>query len=245
MNQNLATTRTLTVNGAGNTTFNGTIQNSFAGSTGNLTYSGTGTLTLSGTNTYTGTTTVTGGKVLVNGDNSSATGNVSVSNSGTVLGGTGTIGGAVTVNSGAKLRGGTGAAASGSLTLSNNLTLNSGSIIELALGGSFTHSTLARSGSGTWTFQSNQAFNFIDLGATTGTYQNIITGLASDPGTGSWTIQNSGWTGTFSWDGSNIDLTMTAVLEAETWLSGALGLAGLSFMQRKRFFRKLNPPKAD
>ena len=31
-----------------------------------------------------------------------------------------------------------------------------------------------------WSFQSNQIFTFIDLGATIGTYNNIITGLASD-----------------------------------------------------------------
>ena len=91
------------------------------------------------------------------------------------------MGGAVTVNFSAIL-GGTGTTVSGTLTVNNSLTLNPDSIIELALGPAGTHSTLART-AGTWSFQSAQMFTFIDLGATTGTYDNIITGLASDPGT--------------------------------------------------------------
>jgi hypothetical protein len=150
------------------------------------------------------------------------------------LGGTGTIGGAVTVNSGANLLGGTGSAASGTLTLANNLTLNSGSIIELALGASGVHSTLARTG-GTWTFGATQAFTFLDLGATTGTYDNIITGLAADPGAGSWTINNGGWTGTFTYDGANIDLNVASVPEPATYVAGILTLATLAFSQRRRF----------
>jgi autotransporter-associated beta strand protein len=228
--------KALTVNGTGNTTISGVISNS-----GSVTKAGSGTLTLSGANSYTGATAVNGGTLLVSGSIASGSA-VTVSNSGTVLGGTGTINGTVTINSGAHLLGGSGSTASGSLTLNNNLTLNSGSIITLALGGSFAHSTLVRTGSGTWSFQSNQAFNFIDLGATTGTYDNIITGLASNPGTGSWTIQNSGWVGTFAWDGANIDLTLTTVPEPETWLSGVLGLVGIGLMQRRRLLRKAALP---
>jgi fibronectin-binding autotransporter adhesin len=59
--------------------------------------SGEGTWVLSGTNTYTGATTVSGGKLLVEGDQSLATGAVTVADVGT-LGGNGVIGGAVTVN---------------------------------------------------------------------------------------------------------------------------------------------------
>src|SRR5205807_202235 len=130
-----------------------------------------------------------------------------------VLGGTGTIGGAVTVGSGANLLGGTGSAASGTLTLANSLTLNSGSIIELALGASGAHSTLARTG-GTWSFDGAQVFTFINLGAQPGTYSNIITGLGSDPTSESgWTITDTGWIGTFSYSGGNISLNVIAVPE--------------------------------
>src|SRR5262249_7662734 len=159
-------------------------------------------------------------------NSSSATGAIAVNNSGTTLGGTGTIGGAVTVASGANLLGGTGAAASGTLTLANNLTMNSRSIIELALGPSGAHSTIARSG-GTWSFQTAQQFGFADLGATTGTYSNIITGLASNPGTSSWTILNGNWSGTFSYSGGNISLTLTAVPEPGTYAVGALSLGAV------------------
>ena len=196
-----------------------------------------GTVTLSGVNTYTGATTVSGGRLLVNGSLASGSA-VTVNNSGTVLGGTGTINGAVTINSGAAILGGTGSTGQ-TLTLANNLTLSSGSIIELALGPSGAHSTLARTGSGIWSFQTAQQFAFLDLGATTGTYNNIITGVSNPGNTTSWTITNSGWTGTFSYDGANIDLTLTAVPEPSTWISGALALVVIGCIQRKRFSRLL------
>jgi hypothetical protein len=156
-----------------------------------------------------------------------------------VLGGTGTVNGNVTINANAAILGGNGTTGT-TLTVAGNLTLNSNSIIELALGPSLTHSTLARSG-GTWSFQSNQAFTFIDLGATTGTYQNIITGLASDPGTeAGWTITgNPNFVWSFAYDGANIDLTLTQVPEPSTWVGGALALLGIGFTQRKRLRVKI------
>lgn len=64
--------------------------------TGNLVKTGSGAVTLSGNNTYGGTTTVSAGSLLINGDQSSATGSLSVL-SGATLGGSGTIGGNVSV----------------------------------------------------------------------------------------------------------------------------------------------------
>jgi fibronectin-binding autotransporter adhesin len=74
----------------------GTRSNTISGS-GNLEKTGANTLTLSGNNTYTGTTTVSGGLLIVNGDQSAATGVLNVSGSAT-LGGTGTIGAATTIS---------------------------------------------------------------------------------------------------------------------------------------------------
>ena len=123
----------------------------------------------------------------------------------------------------------------------DNLTLNSGSIIELALGAtSGAHSTITRSG-GSWTFATNQAFSFINLGVVPGTtYTNIITGLASDPGgeTG-WAIMNAGWSGSFMYSGGNISLDVVAVPEPATWIAGALALGAIGWTQRRRFSRPL------
>ena len=93
---------------------------------------GAGTTVLTGTNTYSGATTVTAGVLLINGDNSGATGTVTVQNGGT-LGGSGTIGGAITVQNGGTLApGGT----IGTLT-GTSATFSSGSLFALEGGGAF------------------------------------------------------------------------------------------------------------
>jgi T5SS/PEP-CTERM-associated repeat protein/autotransporter-associated beta strand protein len=193
--------------------FNLSLSGIFSGA-GGLTKTGSDRITPTNTNTYTGMTMVNGGRLVANNPSGSGTGTgpVTVNNGGSLLGGTGTISGPVTVNSGAALLGGDGTTASSSLTVANNLLLNAGSIIQLVLGPSGTHSSLMRTG-GTWSFATNQAFTFINFGAGLGVYNNIITGLAGDPGgEASWTITNAGFTGTFSYDGAgNIDLNITAV----------------------------------
>jgi len=89
-----------------------------------------GTLALTGTNTYTGTTTVSQGTLLVNADNSAATGTVTVAAAGR-LGGQGVIGGAVTV-SGTLAPG----ADIGTLTAGGNVTMAENSTYEWQLGAS-------------------------------------------------------------------------------------------------------------
>ncbi len=89
-----------TTNAAGGTF---TIADNLANATGTgsgaigLTKRGTGTLVLTGANVYTGPTTVSAGTLLINGNNSGATGPVTVS-LGASLGGDGSIGGDVTIN---------------------------------------------------------------------------------------------------------------------------------------------------
>jgi uncharacterized repeat protein (TIGR02543 family) len=69
---------------------------------GGLSKNDSGAWTLGGTNFYTGPTAITAGKLFINGDQSSATGNVSVATNAT-LGGTGTIGGNTTIATGGRL----------------------------------------------------------------------------------------------------------------------------------------------
>jgi autotransporter-associated beta strand protein len=94
---NLSNTGTISGSGFGLTlggNYNGTLAGSIGTGTGTLTKQGNGTWSLSGTNTYTGSTTVSNGTLLVNGDSSAATGVVLVTTNAT-FGGTGSVGGAV------------------------------------------------------------------------------------------------------------------------------------------------------
>ncbi len=123
-----ATNRTLTLRG-GNTganTIAGVLQDSTAnGIVGvgvlSVTKNDGGTWVLEGDNTYTGATTVSAGTLIINGNSSTATGNVTVA-SGATLGGIGTVGGATTLN-GVLSPGNS----PGTLTFGGNLTVNNGS----------------------------------------------------------------------------------------------------------------------
>jgi fibronectin-binding autotransporter adhesin len=96
-------TKTLTLGGtgAGLSTFAGDIGLGSA-TTLNITKAGSGTWALGGANSYNGTTTVSAGTLLINGNQSTATGAVAVNGTST-LGGSGTTGGTITVAAGAKL----------------------------------------------------------------------------------------------------------------------------------------------
>ncbi|MGV3663989.1 MAG: autotransporter-associated beta strand repeat-containing protein, partial [Prosthecobacter sp.] len=129
-------TRTLTNSSDANTFFSGVISETAPGS--GLTIAGTSAraVVLSGANTYTGPTTVSSNTTLViNGNQSAATGAVNV-NAGT-LGGMGTVGGAITVASGATLSPGdvtaTNTSLNGTLSSASSLTLKSGSATNLQI----------------------------------------------------------------------------------------------------------------
>lgn len=190
---------------------------------------GPGTLLLVGNNTYSGGTTVSAGRLLVENTFGSATGTgpvtVTSPTGNSVLGGAGIISGPVTLNTNSILLGGNGVAASGALTIGNNLTLNPGAKMQLVLAAAGAHSSLNRT-AGIWSFPNNLAFRFTaNGGAQPGLYDNIITGLTSDPGNvGSWTIETPGYTGTFSYDGAgNIDLNLTGAPPATScdWSTAA------------------------
>ncbi len=122
--------RSYVFSGNGNHLVTGSILNSINGAPISLTKSGAGTLTLAGTNTYGSTTTVSGGRLLVNGV--IGTGGLSLS-SGVTLGGSGIINSAVTIPSGATLAPGDGL---GRLRVNSSVTLQPGSITRMELSGS-------------------------------------------------------------------------------------------------------------
>jgi autotransporter-associated beta strand protein len=205
--------KALTVRGTGNTRISGVLS-----STGGSVHKfGNGTLTLAGVNTYTGATAVAGGTLLINGNQSSATGAVSASNSGSTLGGTGTIGGAVTVYSGASFVPGNGGNNSGTLntgavTLAsganfvvhiNGLTAGSGySQLHVTTGGvTITGSNLViKVGAGLTVGQTFQILNKQSSGAVTGRFAQ---GSSITTGGYSFSINYAGG------DGNDIMLTVT------------------------------------
>ncbi|HVW54079.1 MAG TPA: autotransporter outer membrane beta-barrel domain-containing protein [Rhizobiaceae bacterium] len=117
---------TFAFNRSDNYSYDGLISGS-----GGISQIGSGTTTLTSANTYTGTTSVTAGTLLVNGDQSAATGLTSVA-SGGMLGGTGIIGGDVDLTGGGALTPGSNGV--GALTIKGGLALGSASILDYQFG---------------------------------------------------------------------------------------------------------------
>ncbi|TPI12452.1 autotransporter outer membrane beta-barrel domain-containing protein [Mesorhizobium sp. B4-1-3] len=101
--------------------------------TGGLNQIGAGTTILTGANSYGGPTNVNSGTLLVNGDQTGATGLTSVAG-GATLGGTGIIGGNVTMADGSTLSPGGSGNAAGALTINGNLTLSGGTSLAYNFG---------------------------------------------------------------------------------------------------------------
>jgi autotransporter-associated beta strand protein len=116
--------RTFTFQGSGNVSVPGQLADGSA--TLSVSKLGSGTLTLGALNTYHGTTTVSGGQLLVNG--SLGAGAVTVA--GGLLGGTGTLAGPVALQAGGTLS--PGNSAIGTLTINNALTLRGATFMKLS-----------------------------------------------------------------------------------------------------------------
>ena len=238
-------------NGSG--TFSGVIGNSgFGGSAFSITKSGSGTQTLSGANTYTGATTVSSGMLLVNGDNSAASGAVTVA-SGATLGGSGTIGGATTIQSGGFLAPGN---SPGILTFSGALTLDAGSFTNMEITGSTRGTDYdgidvvgALTYGGALTLTSNTlvgvgTYNLFDFASQSGDFTSIIlsgTAYASglsftlDTPNDVWEAVDDSQTYTF-YNGSGNLVVAVVVPEPRTYalLGGMFALTHVMLRRRRR-----------
>lgn len=226
LNGTSTASRTLTVTGAGNTTFNGTVQNTSAGSTGNLTVTASGIVTLGGANTYNGTTTLNNasGTLAITGS-SSSTGATTLTTGTLQLGGTsngGLASGLLT------LTGGTLQAVNQAATLANAVVFNAPTISgskNLTLSSTVTAVTGASR-----TFTNNIASgSLLTLGSLsisndTGTTARTLT-LA---GTGNTTISGAvdNGPGTTTANGFTITNTGTTTLSAANSYTGTTTISG-------------------
>jgi fibronectin-binding autotransporter adhesin len=210
--------------GIDTTNGNFTYGTSVASTTRGLNKLGTNTLTLTGTNSYTGATTVSAGKLVINGSISTSV--LTTVNSGATLGGTGTVG-PLTVASGGILAPGDGGIESlntGALTLAgiSNFEINtSGDAADLAIasalltfGGTLNVANIGG------TLQNGDVFDLFDWGTKTGTFATVnlpdITPLG------------------LSWDQSNLYTNGTIAIIPEPNIAALLGAFGLLGLLRRR-----------
>ncbi len=241
---NAASDKTLTVGGSSSYSFGGALTDGTNGGKLLLTKSGSGTQTLTGNSTYTGATAVSAGSLIINGDNSSAIGAVTVA-SGATLGGSGKIGGATTIQTGGTLAPGN---SPGLLTFTNNLTLEGAVVMELnGLGRGTTYDAIDVGGLLTCggslslnfgsTFANGDSFNLFDFGSTNGASFASI-GLTGSYGTGSLVNSSGTWSGTVGGQGFTFlesDGTLNLVPEPSTYaLLGLSGAAALVARFRRR-----------
>jgi len=243
-------TRTLNLRGtnAGNNSLAALIGNDGTGAVA-VSKSGTGKWVLSGANSYTGTTTVSGGTLLINGNQSAATGAVSVASTAT-LGGSGTIGGATTIANGAFLAPGN---SPGMLTFGSSLTLNATSTTTMELAGNggvagtdfdkiVVPGAIAFNGTlnivsfGGYDLNQTATYDLFDFGSSTGNFANVsvaATALTNDSGV--WTGSTLDGTVNYSFSQANGILSVSAIPEPSTYAALAgLGILGFAIYRRRK-----------
>ncbi len=232
---NSGSSRTLTVGtGDANGSYSGVItdenDNVSVGLLG-LTKTGAGTQTLSGANSYSGLTQVSVGTLLVNGDQSLATGAVTVA-SGATLGGTGTIGGNTTISAGGRLSPGN---SPGTISFSGNLNVSGASFVDFEAG-DLINAEGALSLSNSWTLVLGTGF--ADGGTTTlfeyGSIGTLATGwndIARIDATG---LGFSPTSLSFTDTGTSIILNGISVIPEPTTVVMMLGGLGLAALIRRR-----------
>ncbi len=219
---------------------------------------GAGKLILSGTNTYSGDTVVAEGSLLIDGDQSGATGAVTA-NTGATLGGLGIIGGATTISSGANLAPGSfvgGASQNhGVLTFSSTLALEGATTMEISgttRGTDYDGITtgaglLTYGGSLTFDFGSSilvggETFDLFDIGggASDGNFTEVSIGgsyIASlSNSDGVWTGSGNGFAFTFTESTGDLLVAAVAAVPEPSTTILIMGLsAGLmAFTGRRR-----------
>jgi len=182
--------------------------------------------TFTGNNDYSGTTTVTTGTLVIDGNQSSATGTVSVA-SGATLGGSGTIGGATNLS-------GTLAAgnSAGTLTFASDLNVNNGSTV-LFEAGDLINVNGVLDLNNSWTLNLQSGANW-QLGGSTVIFDYAT--LAASPFLTPTFIDNTGLGGSLSLidNGSAIVLNGYSVVpEPSTWAMLAIGLTTLTIFRRR------------
>ena len=249
---------TLTLGGSGTYVFgDGSAANSGV-LTGALAVSktGSGTQTFGDANTYTGGTTINGGKLLVASAatvSATGTGAVSVGAAGTLAStagapgtaGTGTITGLVTTAAGTSViaPGATAAANTGTvgaLTLAGGLNIANGATIPFDLGAAASTSDLITISGGTFTggtAAGSVLFNF-NTTQTAGTYDLISYANATASGVDLSDFAATGANGNFSFNGNELDFTITAVPEPATIFGGVLLIGALGWNQRRRLLER-------
>ena len=209
-------------NNSANTTFSGMLQGP-----GSLTKVGSGTLLLSGPNTYTGPTTISQGKLVVDGWLT----NSAVSVNGGTLGGSGNLS-SITVNPGGTLAPGD---SQGVLNLSGNLTLLSGAAMDYELDGfSADDEVSLPTGSLSLNNQQFTDFTFTPLaGFAPGTYDLIAFASTSGSLGANRSGAIDGYAATLAVQGN--DLVLNVVPEPSSLVllaTGTLGLLGCGLRRR-------------